>query len=739
MTRRVPTASCRVPTAAIHARWFRGGLLLAALALSGSALVAGGGAGPAMADSHDTDDPSSLRLTVTELSGVLGPGSLPPPSEETPDVTPVSHDLEVRALIENDGPVVLDALQFVVEVHPEVSNAQELARALRGDLSRSGQNVHVHTQPIREGGPLRPGEIAGLQDLFTRSEVLWAEDAGGVHPVRIAVTRGTDVLTEAVTAVVWLAESPEHPLSTTMVWPLDTAPWRAAGGTYPAGADREMRTGARLDVLLSTLERAGGAPVTLAPAPHLLEDLSDRADGFVALERLEEGALESRVRRAGDPEAQASAEALRRIRELAGSLPFAPVTGGYADSDLEALTAGSAALREMAAVAAVDGRRRLQLQLGREVDATAHLVGGPIGQRVLDLLPAETLLLPAAATTDVAAGPPARSASLQTVRSPSGRLLTAAVADPHLESALAAPPDPAGAALTVQTVIAHTAVVYLQEPAVDQRSLLLLPPRRWDPPPRVAADLLAELREATWLRLSSPTQLVNNGRRAAGSIELATPTEPTFPDELATALTNASIGLDAARAALPEGTSRLQDRSPVELEDELLRASSSWFRGTSSGEAEAAALIRNVQRTVDATFGDVTVATGAITLTSDTGQIPITLQRSRGGPIAVVIEVASPGRLVWPEGRRSDPLVLAEGSSQTVSFATEAVSAGTFPVTVRVTDPTGIHELARATLSVRSTTISGPALFATGGIIVMLLLAGALRRKPQRPALEVVD
>jgi len=55
-----------------------------------------------------------------------------------------------------------------------------------------------------------------------------------------------------------------------------------------------------------------------------------------------------------------------------------------------------------------------------------------------------------------------------------------------------------------------------------------------------------------------------------------------------------------------------------------------------------------------------------------------------------------------------------------------------------VTDPAGTRELARGTLSVRSTSISGPALLGMAILVVVLLLAGALRRQPPRPQLELV-
>ncbi|MEX0705059.1 MAG: DUF6049 family protein, partial [Nitriliruptoraceae bacterium] len=138
----------------------------------------------------------------------------------------------------------------------------------------------------------------------------------------------------------------------------------------------------------------------------------------------------------------------------------------------------------------------------------------------------------------------------------------------------------------------------------------------------------------------------------------------------------------------------------------------------------------------DEALGTVTIAEAQVTLTSDTGSIPITLERATGGPLDVRVEVASQGRLAWPDGRFSAPLTLDPGARQTVTFATRALSTGRFPVTVRVTDPDGRVELARTTMSVRSTTVSTTALWSTGILVAVLLVAGIRRRSG--PRLQVI-
>lgn len=677
----------------------------------------------------------SVDLTLTGLTGVLGPGSVQLP-EDPSDLPPYPEELEARVLVANDGEAALTAARLVVEVHPPVRTRGVLATALNGDLR--GPALHVHSQPLTSGSPMEPGDVVGLTDRFLQEEIDWADGIGGVHPVRIAVTLGTVVLDEVVTAVVWLNEEPSTPLLTTLVWPLDTPPWRGPDGSYPIAVDRQTHPGARLDRLIGAVERAPSqVPVVLAPAAHLLEDLSDRSDGYVSQVRTEAGNREPRRIGPTDPGAVEATSLLRRLRETAAVAPIAPVSSSYANADLAALLAGDDVHEELAAIAAADGRRRLQLQLGVAVDGATHLVGGAIDEDVLDVLPGETLLLPASTAelpalgTDPELGPPVR-----TMRAPSGRLLTALIGDPYLAAALERSTDAADAVAAGQRILAETAMAHLTAPGSGARGLVLLPERTWDPPGAVAEEVLLALEGAPWLRFVSPTILATEARRGPTGLGLTPPAATALSPELGPPLSTTWTGLEAAVDASPAGTTRLEDRPIDHLRTDLLRATSRWFQGP--GEATATALVQDVRQVVDTTFGDIEITAPTVTLTSDTGQVPVTLERDRGGPLRVTVALESQGRLQWPEGRTSEVIELAEEGSHTVSFATQALSTGTFPVTVVVTDPTGSRELVRTSLSVRSTAISRPALTATAVLVGVLLLVGSLRRGSKRPRLEVV-
>jgi hypothetical protein len=390
-------------------------------------------------------------------------------------------------------------------------------------------------------------------------------------------------------------------------------------------------------------------------------------------------------------------------------------------------------LPDLAAQAATDGRRRLQRAVGRSVDAATTVLPGPIEPAVLDLLPGEVVVLPYAAT---ARPDPALDADLgptvAPLRSPAGRRLIAVVGDPYLRDALTEPDRAVGPVVAAQRVLADTAAAHLTSPTGTEQVLAALPGTSWRPEPRFLDTLLTGFAQAPWLQSLPPSQLAlaASGSSVGEPVELRGPGQSRFPPALETALAAAARDLEAARNALPPDDRLIDGREPADLRDQLLRATSTWLSNGAVGEAES--LTRDVQRAVDANFGDVEVAASSVTLTSDAGLVPVTLSRSRGGPLVVQVEVASPGRLRFPEGRTSEPILLETGGSQTVEFPVTAVSTGSFPLTVRVTDPSGGRELARTVVPVRSTAVSGPALAGIGVVVLALLLIGARRRPARR-------
>lgn len=679
-------------------------------------------------------EPGSVSLTISGMSGVIGPGSRRPPvdepGKEPRDGPEAPTDLTIRALVSHTGGEPLDQLRLVVEVHAHAGSRSELRAALDGEGGPTSSRS-VHPTEIRPDDDLEAGEIAGVEVRIPEDELDWAGQ-GGVHPVRVTVQRGTQVLAAATTAVVWLEELPERPLATTALWPLDASPWRGPGPAYPEDVDVALRRGGRLDALLRAVERAPQSQIVLAPSAHLLEDLRDRADGFVRTERIDGGAVESRRVQPESSAARRANDVLQRVRAVVGGLPNPPVPRPYADADLTALV-GDPGVRELAGELATTGRRRLQRTVERAPDAAAYLLPASTSAEVLDLVPAEIALVPYAAVEGPnPAADPTLPSPVREMRSASGRPFTLLVGDPYITDLLTQTPTQ-GPVLASQRVLAETAMVYFEAPGSAARALSIHPPEAWSPSAELASRLLDGLTSATWLELGQPSAVASAVTSPARAT-LNAPAAPTLTEQQTARLATALQDLDAAADARTDDP-LLDGRDPGELRDQLLRSTSRWFP---AGSGEADALVADVLGAVEATLADVRIASGTlVTLTSDSGTIPVTLQRGAGGPLDVQVEVASQGRLSWPEGRHSQVIELEEGTTQTVSFQTRALSTGTFSVSVRVTDPTGRLELDRTTLSVRSTSISGPALSIIAGLVVVLLLAGLLRRRPRR-RLELV-
>lgn len=677
---------------------------------------------------------TNARLVLTAIDSVVGPGATQPPDArtraggaadtprqaQTAGVTP-DEDLDLRLLVENIGNVDLSALQVVVEVHPAVEARSVLQQSL--DQQTLDTPLQGLTRvDVRDGQTLAAGEITGLEVTVPADRVAW-EGTNQVHPVQVSVLLGAQVLDRVVTAVVHLDEPPDAPLQTSVVWPVDGPRSRSARGRYERALPDHLAPGGRIDVLLSALERHADAAVLIAPEAGLVEELADRGDGF----DLTDG---SRVA-ADAPAARQAADLLSRLRALVERSPLDPVIGPYAGADVAALAEGSETVAPLAGVAIDAARTRIQALLGRAPDLGLYLGTTPVTPTLLQHLVADRVLLSYEQTVGPALDTyPDLPAADRTLRGVTGQGTPdrAMVADPHVARILADPPDDAGPVAARQRLVAETALLHLTAPG-QQRSLLVMPPPTWDPAGPTAQHLLDALVGSPWLDLDRP-----DGSGTSDPAVLASPDTSLSPDA-DQALVATQQTLEALRRAMPEGTDALAGQTVADLEDALLRAvTPDALRGDGATARER---IEAVAEVAEGAFGDVQLAEDVhVTLTSDTGEVPVTVERTGGTDIDLLVEVRSPNALQWQDEGRTQQVTLPADASRTLSFHTRALSRGTFPVTVYVWDPTHERLLDWTTMSVRSTSISRTALVVVGIVVVGLLAIGLVRRRS--PRLEVV-
>lgn len=684
-------------------RWVAAGLV-AATAAAVTAAPAAATVGDVQPTAADTP-PTTARLVVNGLQAVVGPaeGDAVPASEEDQGLP---STFSARVLVENLTDEPLDDLRLVLTVHERVTTRSDLRLALDPTTTQGlGAVAHRELLPIDR---LPPGGIAQVEAAVdaTGTGLVHPDNDVALHPVSFAVDQGVSVLDEVRTAAVGVARPVSRPLATVMLAPLDgptTTPT-----TSGAADTASLLPGGRLDRILRALEAAPAGTATMAPAAHAVEDLQRLVDSA------QPGATDM----------------LARLRAVVDERAAGLVSTPYALADVPALAAGSST-EDLAAAAIVAGRQRLLRLLGQTPDA-AHLLVSSQTPSSLDLAPSDVLVMPwdGSVGPDLEATPNADiPPALRVARSESGRALDVLVADPWITHDLAQATGAHGWEVDAHRAVVESAMTFAQAPSREGRALAVLPPVGWDAPGRLASELYTRLAAAPWLRSTDPVTAASGGLSASWEPAAGVSAERTALLGRIGALQDRLEGLTSAVTDIDERP------AVVSRGDDLLRAASVWPQAPPPDQGQR--ILAALEEDIDAAIGEVVVpADSAVTLASERGVIPVTVQHPEGVPMDVVVEVATQGRLTFQDGT-TRAVRLDEGGTATVSFEATALGRGTFPLRVTVRTPTGDVVLAREILEVRASAVSRPALLVIGGVVLLLLLLGRLRRS-EHPQLEVV-
>ena len=698
-------------------------LLLALSIASGVLLGAASVPAPSHAQTGAPDDDVDARVTLAAIDPVAASGT----------------EVGWSVVIEHDGSEPWERIEVVAELHGALGSRSALRTALAG-----GSVPAALQRTVVDGPAMRPGGVARVTGSVPLVGRALTGATTAVHPLRLRVLADGTEVGRIDTAIVRVGAAPTERLATTLVWPLDAPPARGPDGDTSEVLDVLTRTGGRLDTLVGAVvgvRAQGSATATFAPGialavpTHLVEDLALRADGVPTglVEDLLDGPPPPDVPEPVEEEALRAALLLQRIRSTTLALPGAPLVTPYADADLGRILASSVALRPLAARAILEGAGRVPQLLGREPSSVV-LLDAPVAPAVLDLVPTRTVVIPHAAieapdlALDVPLGEPVRA-----LRSPTGRVVTALVGDPHLTVALGAstraePGDPVRAA---HEVMVRSAMVHLEAPGRAGRTLVLLPPTGFDPDPRFAEELLARLAAAPWLEPTPAGLLpVVTELLPEPALLREQPADP-LPARLTSALAATErelallVGAIDPEAELGEDVVAIGDRALRDASDELLRATSRAFAGDVD---RAVALLGGVRAGVDAAFGVVRIGIDDVTLTDRDGTVPITLARVGDLPIRVRLEVTGPAALTWTDGRVRE-VTLGVDAERSIEIPVRSGGTGRFPVTVRVTDPSGERLLATEVVGVRATALAGPALALIAVTVVALTVVGSVRQR----------
>lgn len=521
----------------------------------------------------------------------------------------------------------------------------------------------------------------GVGELSTGLGSGCAPACDGVYPVVVGLRSPSGRALSSLTTHMVVTAPATVPLRFSWVLPLQARLQLARSRTLSLGASAVTSV---QSVAASFTAVAGGEP-TLAPSPATMQALAD-TPSLAAKDAL--GALAGWATTPGN-------EVLGRA--------FAPVS-----------------ISQL-------GRAGLGNQVAPQLSLGAHVVAGVLGARTspnpwvggdgttaraLRLLPTSVrdLLLP---SRDLI-----RPTSLLTPDHPfilrvGGTRYMAMASDPALAAeAASAPGQPR---LAAYNVLADLAQTYFEQPfATRPRGVaLILPPSAAAQPaflqalqdglagsPVLDTVPLAQLFASSggttgadgtaWSLQASPSPFIQGGRAWSASVARSV----QQLQELSSAIGADASGMPAMRELIDVAES--SGISP-QLRQTMLSAFSGGLRSAISGIQVAGA--------------------GSVTLTSRTGDIPITLVSASPRHVTARLKLSS-DELSFPQG--ASRLVHLGSRNTVVDVPVRARAAGVFPARVVLLAPSGRLVLASRRLTIRSTAVSAVAIALTAGAAMVL-------------------
>jgi Family of unknown function (DUF6049) len=629
--------------------------------------------------------------------------------------TPIGGDLHLRVRIP-DSLATPDATLSLVAYQ------QVTTRAAFDRVVQSGSAGSVLDQVVVPVALLAAGE-QGARDITVGIEANGdARDPArlslrrtGVYPLAVEVLDAEDrsqgrVLTMAVAVAVdalGAATNVAERLGVAWTWPLVAGPSTLPDGSADPVVTRALRPSGRLGRQAVALTRAGDVPLTLVPGPETLETWARQG--------------------ADDPSIARGAAA---VRDASGRDQI--VTGPYVPSDLPSLL--SVGLDTTVDAELVRGDETLARLLGTRPDVRTALAR-PVDAGSLARLRArgvDRVIIDGDALAASNRAPSTRPFLLQPAASlvPSGPI-TALAGDIAIERLLTGDGTPA---LRAQHVLSALALVALEDPT-ERRAITILNPGDLDPPTELLDAMLTGLRGNPLLDPMTVDEVFSSvagegAPNGAPATRELSPYSPPAPPVGPASYRETQTRLDHFRSLVGPA-------DPIVLRGErsLLVCESSTLTGP-AGLTRARATLKSVDISIDAFISRIRVPRpSTITLTSQSGEIPLTFRNDTGRPVDVYLELSS-AKLTFPAG--ATRTVRLDKRSTTVRVPVESRTSGTFPLQLSVMSADATLPVANSTFRVRSTAFSTVGIALMVGAAVFLVAWWGLHirrnRRPRRHA-----
>lgn len=659
------------------------------------------------------------------------------------------HTVSVSGIVRNTTKVPQPELSVQLRSSPDRFHS-------RDDLALYAAGQYPVDMPVGTAVPLpgvlAPGATQHWQATFRPSAI--GMSLAGTYPLAAQVLNlaGMSLSTDDTFLPFWpggpRSQRPQ-PLKVAWIWPLIDQPYQAAcPALLSNGLVKSLASGGRLNGLLAV----GGAysstaKLTWAIDPALVRNVQTMTGGYGVGGKPGCGGA---TRLPASRPARAWLSQLRGVvsNGVAGAAGASPGAGQqvfltpYADVDVAALS--HEGLDTDLSNAYAEGRAvgRQLLHLPPVAGAVAWPPGGVADWGVLGSLAVNgisTVLLDSSLMRPSGPALPTYTPSAQT-SAPSGVgsslhvLLTDDTITRILGSASAASAGPGTAFAAAQRFLAETAMIVSEAPSL-RRSIVVAPPRRWDPAPGLAGELLAETTQAPWLRPVSAASLAAASRPPGRVSRQPPPAHRVSVAELSPAFLSQVKSVDAA---IRLQASIFSPPDPSYLSAAVAALESSAWRGRSFAGVREQLLDRVIRYVAAQDRGVTIIDSGQITLGGSSGKVPVSIVNSLPQNVQVRLHVSVPGDGRLAIGHFQDLVPIPAGKTVTVRLQMHAPAVGVTDVTLGLLSPDG-HPLPDTTvrLSVHATRFGTLALVIVAvalGVFVLTLSGRAFRRSRQERA-----
>jgi hypothetical protein len=585
-------------------------------------------------------------------------------------------------------------------------------------------------------GKIAPGVTAGWSVTLQPSQLPMSQF--GVYPLAAqADGAGGNVLTVNETFLpYWPGTKDEDPRQQQVawIWPLIDQPSQGlCSGLLNNNLAASFASGGRLNGLLSAgIAYASTAHLTWAVDPALLSSAATMSKPYSAGGGDAGCGTRSQPAKS-EPASSAAAAWLATLKSATSGQPM--FVTPYDDADVAALVRNnmSADLDQEFS----EGRTVADSKLGRDFTPTptgtspsmgglAWPADGVANYGVLENLAASdkinTVVLDS--STMPPSPQPDYTPSAQTT-TPDGEgpelkvLLSDDTITQVLSSANSSSDSKATAFSVSQRYLAETAMIAAEQPNIA-RSIVVAPPRSWNPPAGLAGQLLKETVSAPWLKPVSLGQLATQ-KHPAGQVGRQAPAKVS-PAELSKPMLSQVHAVDQQVKLLQS----IQTTPDANLSYGVAAAESAAWRGGGSAGAQGEALVQDLSGYLTGQEKKLTIIKPPrITLAGLKGPVPVSVSNGLSYPVKVRLEVG-PSRGISVKSQ-PPPMIVPPGQQQIKKVEITASNVGSTTLTLRLLTPQGVALPTQTTVIIQATHYGTLALVIIGAALAIFVLTSATR------------